>query len=371
VTDKQWETTDKKMAIEVAHEALIREWELLRQWLDQDRANLLQQRKIETLAQDWEKSGRKSAYLLVGFRLKEARKFQKEQALQYPLKKLGSDFIAKSLGKQQQNFWKLGIIPLIGVGVITFFGIRTYIVQSSWKIVQETQGDKDNVRRNVRSINALEDLAWWQESLKKISLEKANLSQIQLQNANLERANLNRANLTDSNLNFAKLNRANLTNANLTRAELNFAELYSADLKSVNLKSAELSPANLSSANLSSADLSNADLSSADLSSAELLLADLDSADLSSAELLLADLDLANLDSANLTSANLIGVKNLTNAQIKSACFWNKAIYEGNYDQQKREWITDEKANQAFIKQLKQDKASDPEVEPDCSMWEK
>ncbi len=371
VTDKQGETTDKKRLIEVAHEALIREWKLLREWLDQDRANLLQQRKIEALAQEWENSGRKSAYLLVGFRLKEARKFQKEQALQYPLKKLGSDFIAKSLGKQQQNFWKLGIIPLIGVGVITFFGIRTYIVQSSWKIVQETQGDKDNVRRNVRSINALEDLAWWQESLKKISLEKANLSQIQLQNANLERANLNRANLTDSNLNFAKLNRANLTNANLTRAELNFAELYSADLKSVNLKSAELSPANLSSANLSSADLSNADLSSADLSSAELLLADLDSADLSSAELLLADLDLANLDSANLTSANLIGVKNLTNAQIKSACFWNKAIYEGNYDQQKREWITDEKANQAFIKQLKQDKASDPEVEPDCSMWEK
>jgi hypothetical protein len=100
VTDKQGETTDKKRAIEVAHEALIREWELLRQWLDQDRANLLQQRKIEALAQDWENSGRKSAYLLVGFRLKEARKFQKEQALQYPLKKLGSDFIAKSVGKQ-------------------------------------------------------------------------------------------------------------------------------------------------------------------------------------------------------------------------------------------------------------------------------
>ena len=86
VTDKPGETTDKKMAIEVAHEALIREWELLRQWLDQDLANLLQQRKIEALAQDWENSGCKSAYLLVGFRLKEVRTFQKEQALQYPLK---------------------------------------------------------------------------------------------------------------------------------------------------------------------------------------------------------------------------------------------------------------------------------------------
>jgi len=439
VTDKPGETTDKKRLIEVAHEALIREWELLRQWLDQDRANLLQQRKIEALAQEWEKSGRKSAYLLVGFRLKEARKFQKEQALPYPLKKLGSDFIAKSVGKQRQNWIQLGFIPLIGVSVITFFGIRTYIVQSSWKIVQETQGDKDNVRINVRSIKALEDLVFWKGSLANISLEKANLSEIKLpnadlfsanltgaylngaylnnaylnnaylrsaylssaylssanlrsaylRNANLESANLENANLSSANLESANLESANLEGAYLPSAYLSSANLENANLNSAGLRSAELSSANLRSAYLRNAKLESSNLTRANLSSANLLLADLENAnlknanlesanfksanfieaDLSSASLYGADLISANLKSSNLKSAILNEAKNLTNTQIKSACFWEQAIYKGNYDQQKQEWITDEKANQTFIEQLKQDKASNPEVKPDCSKW--
>ncbi len=438
VTDEPGEAIDKKAAIEVAHEALIREWELLRQWLDQDRANLLQQRKIEALAQEWENSGRKSAYLLLGFRLKEAIKFQEEQALQYPLKKLGGDFIAKSIGQQRQNWLKLGVIPLI----ITFFGVRTYIVQSSWKIVQETQGDKYDLRR----INALEDLVWWRESLARITLEKANLSEIQLPNAdlydanlegaelydanlegaelydanlyraNLYSANLYRANLYSANLDSANLNSANLDSANLYDANLNRANLYRANLASANLYDANLNDAkldraylsnanlsnakldraylksaNLDSANLDSATLSNAYLDSADLSNAKLdraylsnakldranlfraylSNANLKSANLTSANLFRANLTSANLTSANLTSTNLTDAKNLTNTQIKLACFWDKAIYTRHFDEQKGEWITEEKANQAFIAQLKQDKDSDPKVKPDCSKWEK
>ena len=369
VTDKQWETTDKKMAIEVAHEALIREWELLRQWLDQDRANLLQQRKIEALAQEWENSGRKSAYLLVGFRLKEARKFQKEQAWQYPLKILGSDFIAKSVSKQRQNWLKLGVIPLIGVGVITFFGIRTYIVQSSWKIVQETQGDKYDVRR----INALEDLVFWKESLANISLEKANLSRIQLLNANFQSANLGHANLFFANLGHASLGSANLRSADLRSADLVGADLNNAALSIARLESTILFFANLRSANLVGANLNSANLSHANLSHANLYRADLTSANLYRANLYRANLEEANLEGANLDRANFIEAKNLKNTQIKSACFWDKAIYEGYYDELTDGWAftTDEKANQAVIAQLKKDKASEPEFKPDCSMWEK
>ena len=124
---------------------------------------------------------------------------------------------------------------------------------------------------------------------------------------------------------------------------------------------ANLTDAYLTRANLTDANLARANLASADLASANLASADLSSADLSS----------ANLNSANLNSANFIEAKNLTNAQIKLACFWDKAIYKGRYDEQKSEWITDEKANQAFIAQLKQDKASDPKVKPDCSKWKK
>jgi uncharacterized protein YjbI with pentapeptide repeats len=387
VTDKPGEITDKKMVIEVAHEALIREWDLLRQWLDQDRANLLQQRKIEALAQEWEKSGRKSAYLLVGFRLKEARKFQKEQALQYPLKKLGSDFIAKSVGKQRQNFWKLGFIPLVGVSVATFFVIRNQIVQSSTKLINETKGKEYNIERN----KAIDSLVFWKESFKNISLVEADLHNITLPNANLDSANLYSANLTDANLFRANLTDANLTDANLTDANLSLANLSSANLFRANLTDANLSLANLSSANLIGANLTDANLYSANLTDANLYSANLKSAYLFSANLISANLSSANLksaylssanlisanlfrtdlSSANLTRANFIEAKNLTNAQIKSACFWDKAIYKGHFDEQKKEWIADEKANQAVIAQLKQDKASDPKVKPDCSMWKK
>jgi uncharacterized protein YjbI with pentapeptide repeats len=276
----------------------------------------------------------------VGFRLKEARKFQKEQALQYPLKKLGGDFIAKSVGKQRQNWLKLGVIPLIGVSIITFFGIRTYIVQSNLKIVQETQGEKYDIRK----IKSVESLVFWKESFKNIPLAEADLYTISIPYANLD-------------------------NANLIGVNLFIANLESANLESANLSNANLSSANLSSANLSTAYLSTANLPTANLSSAILFRANLFRANLSSTNLESANLKSAYLFNANLTRANFIEAKNLTNAQIKSACFWDKAIYKGHYDEQKKKWITDEKANQVFIAQLKQDKASDPKVKPECRIW--
>ena len=353
VTDKPGETTDKKMVIEVAHEALIREWQLLRQWLDQDRANLLQQRKIEASAQEWENSGRKSAYLLVGFRLKEAIKFQKEQALQYPLKKLGSDFIAKSVDKQRQNFWKLGVIPLVSVSTATFFVIRSQIIQSNTKLINETKGNEYNIERN----KAVESLVFWKESFGNISLEEADLHNIIIPHANLKNTNLKNANLKN----------ANLSSANLEEASLKDANLSSANLSSANLTRAKLITANLITANLEGANLEGANLEDAVLCGANLYGANLEGANLYNADLCGADLYRANLHNAILIREVEIPI----NTEIKSACFWDKAIYKGYFDKQKGELIIDEKANQAVIAKLKQDKSSDPKDEPYCGTWNK
>jgi uncharacterized protein YjbI with pentapeptide repeats len=430
VTDEQGETTDKKVAIEVAHEALIREWELLRQWLDQDKANLLQQRKIEALAQDWENSDRKSAYLLVGFRLKEAIKFQKEQALQYPLKPLGSDFIAKSVSKQQQNWLKFGIIPFVGVSVITFFGIPAYILVSSWATVNESQISPKNMIRNVSLISALQNLVWWQQSLANVPLDKVNISYIKIPNANLQgsslqgsslaSANLDHVNFQDANLNNANLDEANLLGANLVKANLLEAQLKNANLKYANLKYANLQGANLSfatpqlanleGANLSFAKLEDVNFERSDLKGvnfqdaglkranfeyntlnyATFRRANLEDANLENATIGRANLEGAKLRRANFTGANLKYSKfqdadltganlkdtqltgaNLTKTQIKLTCLWDKAIYKEHYDKQREEWIPDQKANQAFIAQLRKDKTSDPKVKPDCSKWGK
>ena len=103
--------------IDVAHEALIRHWELLRQWLDESRQQLREQRKIEGLAQEWRAQGYKNEYLLQGRRLKECR--QKQQYL--TLSTLALGFLQKSAKHQLisrvQAVGLFLIIPAIGTGI--------------------------------------------------------------------------------------------------------------------------------------------------------------------------------------------------------------------------------------------------------------
>ncbi|MGD8750074.1 MAG: protein kinase, partial [Anaerolineales bacterium] len=55
--------------VEVAHEALLREWRRLAEWLEQSRADVRMQRVMGNLAVDWEASGRDPSFLLRGSRL--------------------------------------------------------------------------------------------------------------------------------------------------------------------------------------------------------------------------------------------------------------------------------------------------------------
>ena len=49
--------------IEVAHEALIRNWPLLVSWIERQKADLLELRRFEALAEEWERFGRQSGFL--------------------------------------------------------------------------------------------------------------------------------------------------------------------------------------------------------------------------------------------------------------------------------------------------------------------
>jgi class 3 adenylate cyclase/WD40 repeat protein len=64
--------TVAESTVEVAHEALIREWPRLREWLDEDRAGLRVHRRLTEAAHEWERLGRDDGALLRGVRLAEA-----------------------------------------------------------------------------------------------------------------------------------------------------------------------------------------------------------------------------------------------------------------------------------------------------------
>lgn len=60
---------------EVAHEALIREWPALREWLSQDREGLVLHRRLTLAAQEWESLERESGALYRGARLAQANEW--------------------------------------------------------------------------------------------------------------------------------------------------------------------------------------------------------------------------------------------------------------------------------------------------------
>lgn len=66
--------------VDVIHEALIRNWSLLRTWISDNREMLRRLRRIEQAAQEWDSLGEPLAggYLLSGLRLRDAEDFLKE-----------------------------------------------------------------------------------------------------------------------------------------------------------------------------------------------------------------------------------------------------------------------------------------------------
>ncbi len=113
----------------------------------------------------------------------------------------------------------------------------------------------------------------------------------------------------------------------------------------LDFRKADLRGANLQQAKLGGANLEKADLRGANLQQAKLRGANLEKAALGN-----AFLQQAKLEGANLQQADLSKVKTLTPKQIKSACNWQKAKFD-----------------QEFESKLKKE----PDQEVDCSEWSK
>jgi WD40 repeat protein len=71
LTDRRLLTVDAG-SVELAHEALLREWPRLRDWIEEDRDGLRMQRALSAAARDWERLGRDDGALLRGARLADA-----------------------------------------------------------------------------------------------------------------------------------------------------------------------------------------------------------------------------------------------------------------------------------------------------------
>ena len=87
--------------IEVAHEALVQCWSVLRQWIDADRAGLLTHRRLTEAVREWENNKGDPSYLFEGTRLAVANEWA--EAHRDDLNPLELEFLAASLARQRQR----------------------------------------------------------------------------------------------------------------------------------------------------------------------------------------------------------------------------------------------------------------------------
>lgn len=86
---------------EVAHEALIREWQRLHEWLTQDREGLLLHRHLTESAHEWETRGHDQADLYRGARLAQAREWKSTN--EERLNALEKAFLMASIDQEQHE----------------------------------------------------------------------------------------------------------------------------------------------------------------------------------------------------------------------------------------------------------------------------
>jgi len=85
--------------IEVAHEALVRNWPRLVEWLEDERVTLRHRLRLSRLAEDWDARDRDEAMLLRGSMLQEARQYQDLS----PLEKEFVDASKEMANKEEQE----------------------------------------------------------------------------------------------------------------------------------------------------------------------------------------------------------------------------------------------------------------------------
>lgn len=87
--------------VEVAHEALIRQWERLREWLIESREDVRLERQLLHAAEVWDAAGREKSYVMGGTRLKQFEEWAQTTSLR--LNELEQAYLEASLADRREQ----------------------------------------------------------------------------------------------------------------------------------------------------------------------------------------------------------------------------------------------------------------------------
>lgn len=233
-------SNSKETTIEVAHEALIRNWGQLREWLEESHEALRQKRKIERSAREWQEA---KGYLLEGRPLRDAREFMQKGDRVMALSSEAVEFVKKSRNKQWRDRLKILAVGFVLPLMIAPFGILQF---ANWEFYKNETECIPNLAAKFL-IRYLLFFNYKNDDFTGMNFCKEVLSNVNFSDRNefLENVNFSRANMSDalfvdlslSNINFfasilngADFREATLIDTRLNRASLDFADFRGAAL---------------------------------------------------------------------------------------------------------------------------------------------
>src|SRR5262249_59898380 len=98
--DARLVTVDDDGTVELTHEALLRAWPTLRDWIDTDRAGLLVEQQLIDATRQWQRQDRDRSTLYTGTRLATAQQWATEQP-RHRLPPAAVEFLDASLARQR------------------------------------------------------------------------------------------------------------------------------------------------------------------------------------------------------------------------------------------------------------------------------
>ncbi|MGK7887321.1 MAG: caspase family protein [Crocosphaera sp.] len=123
--------------IDVVHEALIRNWGMLREWKDEYQEGMVTERKIEAAAAEWNHQQQKPEYLLQGSKLGEAQEYIKNYDNLGMLDGIAETYIERSIKRKTFNTgrnWSVAIAVILGLStglVFSLIGYRNTLIQEA------------------------------------------------------------------------------------------------------------------------------------------------------------------------------------------------------------------------------------------------
>lgn len=163
--------------VEVAHEAVIREWKALRSWLDEDREDLIIHRRLTLAAQTWQEKERNKSFLYQGLRLDEAEEWATRNFKE--LNELEKEFFNESLVlRRKQRRQRVITVSIFLVVIIGGLLVLLLIQQNATRNISSalaTTAAESNARATSESIAVVRQIeaeeAGTQEAIARLNTE--------------------------------------------------------------------------------------------------------------------------------------------------------------------------------------------------------